>query len=137
MPEVRTEYPFQISYKEERIPGSLVCLRGETAEELGQEFVQVTAIFDAIFAAAPTEETPANVTPITPAAPAKPAANRPLPKLPQEALDALAAQKKGLCVCQDKWWDNRQIKTKASQPDFKCAKCGYAVWLTPLKGEGE
>jgi len=59
MPEVRVEYPFQISYKDERILGSLICLRGETAEELGQEFVQVTAIFDAIFGQKPAEEAPA------------------------------------------------------------------------------
>jgi hypothetical protein len=140
MPEVRTEYPFQVSYRDDRLPGSLFCLRAETAEDLGREYVELLAVLDPILGvpAVDQQAVPTDAPkPSSPQAAAPPASkpNLPITKLPKEALEALAAQKKGLCVCQDKWWDNRETKTNPRAPDFRCVKCQYPIWLTAPKGE--
>jgi len=139
MTDVRGEYPFQISYEDARLPRSLVVLRAETAEELGKQLVDVQGILEEVLSIGnePAEESAQEVVP-PPANPAfvKPAAaNRPIAALPPEALQALLTQKRPLCACADKWWDNRATKTKATQPDFKCTKCNMGIWLTPLKSE--
>jgi hypothetical protein len=129
--DVRSEYPFQVSYEDARLPGSLICLRAETAEDLGRQYVEVMAVLDSILG--PLVQQPAP-DPSQPAQPATPKRNVPIAKLPREALEALAEQGRALCACdrsKAKWWDNRQAKTNPRQPDFKCTVCGYGVWLTP------
>lgn len=141
MPEVRVEYPFQISYEDARLPRSLVVLRAETAEDLGRQLAEAQAALETVLGTPEPEaaaESPQEVAP-PPAKPAfvKPAgpANRPIATLPPEALQALLMQKKPLCACNDKWWNNTLTKTKATQPDFKCCKCNMGIWLTALKSE--
>ena len=136
MAEVRSLYPFQVSYEDSRLPGSVICLRAETAEELGRQYVELLAVLDPILGTPETAPEAPQAEPT--AAPAKRGPTRPIPKLPPEALEALVAQGRALCKCdrtRAKWWDNRQTKTKESQPDFKCTECGYGVWLKPFKAE--
>jgi len=112
----------------------LFTVRAQTAEEFRERITLITEAWASITGDAPTEVVPSADAP-PPAPKAKP--NVPLVKLPKEALEALTAQKRGLCVCQDKWWDNRETKQNLKAPDFKCVKCGYGVWLTPPKGVDE
>ena len=81
MAEVRSEYPYQISFKDERIPGSLIVYRAESAEQLWQMWVESGAIMDNVLA--PPADLPldgsttttsgeagqSNVTPIAPPQP--------------------------------------------------------------------
>jgi hypothetical protein len=133
--EIRSEYPFQVSYEDARLPGSLICLRAETAEDLGRQYVEVMAVLESILG--PLAQHPP-LEPSQPAQAATPKRNVPLAKLPQEALEALVAQGRALCGCdrsKARWWDNRQTKTNPRQPDFRCTACGYGVWLTPPEKE--
>jgi len=141
MADVRSDWPFQISYEDARLPRSLVVLRAETAEGLGKQLVDVQEILDEILSMGnePAEEATGEVThPVAPVSPptatrSAGTANRPIAKLPPEALEAMLKQKRQLCDCNDKWWNNTETKTKPTQPDFKCCKCNLGVWLTPLK----
>ena len=38
------------------------------------------------------------------------------------------------CECgKDHWWDNSKDKKNPNAPDYKCAECGFAEWIKPLK----
>ena len=136
---IRAEYPFQISWEDERLPRSLVCLRAESSEELGQAVLDVQLALAGALGEA--EEAP-----VEPEVPARPAFVKPgqappprprgagssakVAELPPSALKALLEQKKEIpCDCNTDWWDNRLTK-KGRQPDFRCVKCGSAIWLT-------
>lgn len=131
MPEIRDEYPFQISYEDARLPRSLVVLRAESAGELGQAYVDIQAALDGALGGPVVEPQDSPVEP--PAAPPQAPAqgSDSVADLPLEALKALMEQKKQVpCSCNAGWWDNRQTKKGPKYPDFKCKKCGKGVWLT-------
>jgi len=147
MPDIRSEYPFQVSWHGGQ-DDPMFVIRTETIEEFREGVALIAEAWASVTGQAPTEVVPSapqetaaasapepSPTPSERTGQQQSAANRPILKLPLEALEALKAQKRGLCLCQEKWWDNRKIKTKESQPDFKCTKCGYGVWLKPSKSE--
>lgn len=132
MTEIRAEYPFQISYEDARLPGSWVQLRAESAQELGEAYVQLEAALDGALGKLVTDpEGPAQEVP----RPGQPSAqgSDSVAELPIEALKALMDQGKQIpCSCNAGWWDNRQSKKNPRAPDFKCKKdATHGVWLTP------
>ncbi len=138
MTEIRAEYPSQISYEDARLPRSLVVLRAESAEELGQAYVQLEEALDGalgkpeLASEAPPQEVP------RPAMPPTQGASDSVAELAVEALKALMAQGKPIpCACNAGWWDNRQSKKNPRAPDFKCRKDStHGVWLTVRPANG-
>jgi hypothetical protein len=62
MPEVRNEYPFQISYEDGRLPRSLIVLRAETAAELALSYLAVLAQLDEALGKPEAQATPAQAS---------------------------------------------------------------------------
>jgi len=146
MAEVRGEYPYQASWHEGETP--MFVVRAETVDDFREGVENILEAWAAahgnVQAATPTTEQLVGevthpVAAISPPTTTRSAAtaNRPIAKLPPEALEAMLKQKRQLCDCNDKWWDNRETKTKPTQPDFKCTKCNLGVWLTPLAKANE
>ena len=132
MPDIRADYPFQINYYDSRLDRCLVVLRAETANELGEAYVQLLAVLDGALGLPDESEQAAAPEPS-----ASPQPSDSVAELPVEALKALMEQKKQEpCSCNAGWWDNRQSKKTPKYPDFKCKKCTKGVWLTAFQ-EGQ
>ena len=97
MTETRKDWPFELSFDEGRLTSALVVLRAESAEELGQAYLDVQLALDGALGQ-PEEEAAAQATRVMQAPPPPPPAEAAAQMGAGDRYKIMAAKKAGICA---------------------------------------